>query len=114
MFPSETRTVTEPARLAETRHPAPTHRFPVTFRAVGLGLLGAIVVPALQVAWTVNPRTAMLPFPSFMTLFAGAIFWLFLLALVNAGLRRSSNYTTLTRRRRSRLCLERSISRRSR
>src|SRR5258708_34911444 len=88
MIPSEKRIAAESAPPGEARQPEAGRRFPVTFRAVGLGLFGAVVVPALQVAWTVNPRTAMLPFHSYMPLFAGAVFWLFLLAIINVGLRR--------------------------
>lgn len=60
----------------------------VTPRAVLLGLVGAALVSAIQVVYKITPRTVVLPFHSALTLFAGAIFWLFLLAVLNSGLRR--------------------------
>jgi hypothetical protein len=60
----------------------------VTWRAVLLGLFGAVCVTALQVASKVVPRTVVLPFQSALTLLSGAVFWLFLLAILNAALRR--------------------------
>ena len=66
---------------------APVHA-PVTARAVLLGLAGAVAVSALQVVNTVAPQSVVLPVGTVFTLFAGAILWLFLLALVNVVLRR--------------------------
>lgn len=60
----------------------------VTSRSVLLGLFGAICVTALQVASKVIPRRTVLPFQSAMTLLSGAVFWLFLLSVLNAALRR--------------------------
>jgi hypothetical protein len=61
---------------------------PVTWRAVLLGLFGAVCVTALQVATKVAPHNVILPFQSALTLLSGPIFWLFLLAGLNMGLRR--------------------------
>ncbi len=61
---------------------------PVTVRSVLLGLFGAVCVSALQVASKVIPRKTLLPFQSAMTLLSGAVFWLFLLAILNSALRR--------------------------
>jgi len=61
---------------------------PVTGRAVLLGLGGAVAVSALQVVNTVVPQSVVLPVGTVFTLFAGAILWLFLLALVNVVMRR--------------------------
>ncbi len=60
----------------------------VTWRAVLLGLFGAVSVTAIQVASKVTPRTVVLPFQSALTLLSGAIFWLFLLALLNIAWKR--------------------------
>ncbi len=61
---------------------------PLTPRAIALGVAGAVLVPAIQVVYKAQPQTVILPFSSALTLFAGAMFWLFLLAVLNAGLRR--------------------------
>jgi hypothetical protein len=47
-----------------------------------------VVVSAIQVVFKARPQTVILPFHSVLTLFAGVIFWLFLLALWNAAVRR--------------------------
>ncbi len=72
---------------AEHSAPALAHA-PVTWRAVLLGLFGAVCVTALQVASKVHPRTVILPMQSALTLLSGAVFWLFLLAVLNVALRR--------------------------
>jgi hypothetical protein len=59
----------------------------VTWRAVLLGLTGAIHVCILQVVSKVVPQNVVLPYGSALTLMSGAVFWLFLLALLNALLR---------------------------
>ncbi len=61
---------------------------PVTPRAVLLGLFGAVSVSSLQVVSRIRPQTVIFPFQSVLTLFSGPILLLFLLAVVNAGLRR--------------------------
>jgi hypothetical protein len=61
---------------------------PVTPRAVLLGLLGAAIIPGFQVVSKAQPQTVALHFGSVLTLFTGVIFFLFLLALGNAALRR--------------------------
>jgi len=61
---------------------------PVTWRAVALGLFGAAFVSSFQVVYKITPNRVILPFHSVMTLFAGTIFWLFVLAILNAPLRR--------------------------
>ena len=70
------------------RAATPPRCAPFTARAVLLGLLGAGVVSGVQVVYKVTPRTVVLPFHSALTLFAGGVYWLFLLAVANAGLRR--------------------------
>jgi hypothetical protein len=83
-----TATHQEPRTPVGAPAPAPPRYAPVTPRAVLLGLVGAALVSAIQVVYKIIPRTVILPFHSALTLFAGAIFLLFVLAVVNAGLRR--------------------------
>lgn len=61
---------------------------PVTRRAAALGLIGVVSVSAIQVVYKARPQTVILPFHSALTLFAGAIFYLFLLAVANVLLKR--------------------------
>jgi hypothetical protein len=84
--PRQTATPQEPSAAAPVGA-APRYA-PVTARAVALGLCGAVCVSALQVVNKAQPRTVIFPFPSAMTLFAGAVFWLFLLSVLNVALRR--------------------------
>jgi hypothetical protein len=67
---------------------AQTRLAPVTGRAVVTGLVAAALMSSIQVVYKVTPRTVILPFHSALTLFAGPIFCLFLLAVLNLGLRR--------------------------
>jgi hypothetical protein len=60
----------------------------MTWRGLLLGFTGAIVVSVLQMIFKIIPQTVVLPFPSVHTLFAGVVFWLFALCLVNSLLRR--------------------------
>ena len=57
-----------------------------TGRSSGAVWRGGLVM--LQVASKVVPRQVVLPFQSALTLLSGAIFWLFLLAILNVALRR--------------------------
>ncbi len=61
---------------------------PVTARGVILGLVIGAVVSAIQVVFKMRPQTVVLPFGSAFTLFAGVIFFLFLLAVWNTVARR--------------------------
>jgi hypothetical protein len=61
---------------------------PLSWRAVCIGLGGAVFICALQVAQKVTPMRAMIPFHSVMTLFPGVICLLFALALLNLALKR--------------------------
>lgn len=70
----------------------PTAR-PVTGRAVALGLLGAVQVAVIQVSTKVKPSIIVPPFVSapylsWYAIFPGVVFWLFLVALANAALKR--------------------------
>ena len=60
---------------------------PVTWRAVALGLIGAVHVCILQVVSKVVPRNVMIPFSSTLTLMTGAVFWLFVLLVINTLVR---------------------------
>lgn len=60
----------------------------ITARAAFLGLVGAALVSAIQVVFKARPQTVILPFNSVLTLFSGAIFYLFLLSVLNVALRR--------------------------
>src|SRR5579872_7166167 len=73
---------------SEAPHEQAARRYePVTWRAVVLGLVGAGWICAIQVVYKVTPHRVILPFHSAGTLFAGTIFCLFVLAVLNAGLR---------------------------
>lgn len=87
--PASATTGVEETEASEAGQNAPRAPYaPVTARAVLLGFLGAVVVSALQVVNTIIPQDVILPIGTVFTLFAGAIFWLFLLAIANVGLRR--------------------------
>ncbi|MDX1933478.1 MAG: DUF6785 family protein [Capsulimonadales bacterium] len=65
----------------------------VTGRALLLGLLGAVQIALLQVMTKVRPMLVVPPwtsgpYPSWYSLLPGAVFYLFLIALVNTPLRR--------------------------
>ena len=76
--------------LPQGEHPttAPERYGAVTIRAVLLGLFGAVWITSLQLASKVWPQTVVLPLQSALTLLSGPVFWLFVLAVVNALLRR--------------------------
>jgi hypothetical protein len=61
---------------------------PLSWRSVGIGLIGAVFISALQVAYKVTPNKVLLPFHSALTLFPGVVSLLFALAILNAGLKR--------------------------
>lgn len=66
---------------------------PVTRRAVLLGLLGAVQVAVIQVSTKVKPSIIVPPYTSgpylsWYAIFPGAVFWIFLLAILNAILKR--------------------------
>jgi hypothetical protein len=60
----------------------------MTWRGLLLGFIGAIVISAFQMVYKIIPQTVAMPFPSVFTLFSGVIFYLFLLSIGNAILRR--------------------------
>ncbi|MDX1933819.1 MAG: DUF6785 family protein [Capsulimonadales bacterium] len=60
----------------------------MTLRGLFLGFFGAIVVSIYQMIFKIIPDRVFLSFPSVHTLFTGVIFWVFLLAVVNAFLKR--------------------------
>ena len=60
----------------------------MTFRALFLAIIGAIVISAFQMVYKIVPQNVILPFSSATTLFPGVIFYLFLLCVGNAVLRR--------------------------
>lgn len=64
------------------------HHAPLSWRSVFLGLAGAVFISAMQVTQKVTPWRAMLPFHSAMTLFPGVVCLLFVLAVLNIGLKR--------------------------
>jgi hypothetical protein len=86
----------KPPMLAEKTHavvstaaaPVGEPRAAVTARAVILGLFGGSLIAALQMIYKINPRLAVVPLGSVLTLLQGPVFWLFLVALANVVLRR--------------------------
>src|ERR1044071_608592 len=78
------------AEISGAGHPAtaPGQYSAVTFRAVLLGMFGAVWITILQLVSKVWPQTVVLPLQSALTLLSGPIFWLFVLAVVNAPLKR--------------------------
>ena len=60
----------------------------MTFRALLLGFVGAIFISALQMVFKITPDNVVLPFPSVTTIFPGVVSFLFVLCLMNIGLRR--------------------------
>jgi hypothetical protein len=65
----------------------------ITVRAVALGLLGAVQAAVIQVSTKVRPTIVVppwvsAPYISWYAILPGAIFWLFLIALLNGGLKR--------------------------
>lgn len=86
--PTAQKATTEQGSACTTQAEAAPRYAPVTWRAVALGLFGAVFICIVQVVNKVTPRTVLFPFHSALTLFAGTIFWLFLLAVLNVFLRR--------------------------
>lgn len=76
------------AEASSTPSSTPVKPTPITARAVMLGLIGAVQACMLQVVTKVSPHNVMLPYQSALTLLTGAIFWLFLMAMLNVFLRR--------------------------
>lgn len=66
----------------------PVSSAPITARAVVLGLVGGVQACMLQVSSKVTPHNSLVPYQSALTLLTGAMFWLFLMALLNQVLRR--------------------------
>lgn len=69
---------------------------PFSWRSVLIGLAGAVFISALQVAYKVTPHRVLLPFHSALTLFPGVLCLLFVLALLNGGLRRWRPHAALS------------------
>ena len=60
----------------------------MTWRAVLLGLFGAVEIAILQIVTKIYPQTVVLHYQSVLTLFAGSLFLLFTLCVVNAFFKR--------------------------
>ena len=72
--------------MRESGRTEPVHL--ITWRSVLIGLAGAVFISALQVAQKVTPLRALLPFSSVTTLLPGVVCLLFVVAILNAALKR--------------------------
>lgn len=80
-------------RAVPAQAKASARKAAVTLRAVALGLLGAVQVAIIQVSTKVRPTITVppwvsAPYISWYAILPGAIFWLFLVAVLNVGIKR--------------------------